>query len=578
MVEVMLIPLHSLLSSGRNNDHPVCHDGQRFVRWREFSRQIVAQTEVLKKRNESRWLLTTGDPQIFAVNLMALLHAGKQVVIPPNSQAGTLAQLENAFDAIIDTKIPALETSFIVPPPLDPQTAIIDVYTSGSAGKPKQVRKTLMQFEVEIDALEELWGATIGRATIVASAPHQHIYGLIFRLLWPLAAGRAFDSVTCARPDILGERLAMLGQSGDTLYVSSPAQLSRLPALTQLDTLRPPPKMIFSSGGPLPRSTAAEFHRHFGHAPTEVFGSTETGGIAWRRQEDMDDGDTWTPLPGVHVGCDEDGALSLRSPFLHNNTPWRMEDAIELRPDGRFRLSGRLDRTVKIEEKRLSLPDMETQLGTHPWVHGTATVALSGQRQSVGAVVVLTIEGRQQLETYGKQIIVQQLRRHLTEHFETVLLPRRWRFPTQLPMNDRGKLTHAALTAMFTSDERLSAVSTVLRPDILAVRREGNAGDQVAIDLRVPAELAHFPGHFPGLHILPGVVQVDWAIRYAHEHLALSGHFKALENIKFLALVLPNTLLNLNLKWETENARLEFCFATGQRKCSSGRVVFSGDT
>lgn len=121
---------------------------------------------------------------------------------------------------------------------------------------------------------------------------------------------------------------------------------------------------------------------------------------------------------------------------------------------------------------------------------------------------------------------------------------------------------------------KMIAKSTVLQPKVLAMRTAGNAGDQIILNLHVPVELAHFSGHFPGLHILPGVVQIDWAVRYAREHLALNGHFKALEHIKFMALVLPDALLELTLKWDTQNTRLEFLFASSQRKYSSGRIVF----
>jgi len=569
----MLTPLHLLLASGRADDHRVCHDGRHFVGWRDFAAQVAARTAALQQRQEARWLLISDDPQQFAGDLLALLHAGKQVVIPPNTQAGTLDQLAGAFDAIVDDKPAPGRTRASAPPPIDPQKAVIDLYTSGSSGTPKQVRKTLAQFESEIETLESLWGKTLGSACLLASAPHQHIYGLLFRLLWPLAAGRAFDTVTCAHPDTLAERLALLGQSGATALVSSPAQLSRLPELVPLDSLQPAPKMIFSSGGPLPTATASAFHRQLGQAPTEVFGSTETGGIAWRRQEDQAAGEVWTTLPGITVDRDDDGALLLHSPFLVGHAPWRMDDAIELLPDRRFRLRGRLDRIVKIEEKRLSLPDLEAQLIAHPWVGSAAAVALSGQRQSVGAVVVLTDDGRQQLLARGKRDTAQHLRRHLAAYFDAVLLPRRWRFPEQLPNNERGKLTQAALSALFAVDEAPTAAQ--LQPEVLAVRSTGEAGDQVVLDLHVGPALAHFSGHFPGQAILPGVVQIDWAVRYARQHLALGGQFTALENIKFLALVLPDARLELTLKWNAANARLEFLFASSERKYSSGRIVFN---
>jgi len=453
-----LKPLHRLLADGRDADHPVCRDGARLVPWQEFAGSVGAHAAAFAVRPETRWLLVSAHPLDFLVQLFALLHAGKQAVIPPNTQPGTLAQLAGAYDAVAGDAPPATASAPLTPltplAPLVAADAIVDLYTSGSTGEPKRVRKTLAQFEAEIDALETLWGATLGDAVVVATAPHHHIYGLLFRLLWPLAAGRAFDAATCAHPDTLGERLALLR---DTALVSSPAQLARLPELVPLASLQPVPRLVFSSGGPLPAAAAAEFARQLGQAPTEVFGSTETGGIAWRRQEDGADGTLWRPLPGVDVGADDDGALALRSPFLPSNAPWRMDDAVELLADGRFHLRGRLDRIVKIEEKRLSLPDLEARLGAHPWVATAAAVALAGRRQTIGAALVLTAEGRAQLAARGRRDTALELRRHLAEHFEAVLLPRRWRFPEQLPLDERGKLTQAALAALFAGDAELAA-------------------------------------------------------------------------------------------------------------------------
>lgn len=116
---------------------------------------------------------------------------------------------------------------------------------------------------------------------------------------------------------------------------------------------------------------------------------------------------------------------------------------------------------------------------------------------------------------------------------------------------------------------------TQLLPEVLSVRHESDV--QVVFDLHVPLELAHFKGHFPDRPILPGVVQLDWAIRLAREHLsqlALYGMFMALENIKFQALVRPDARLALTLRWDAALERLEFVYATRERKYSSGRVLF----
>jgi 3-hydroxymyristoyl/3-hydroxydecanoyl-(acyl carrier protein) dehydratase len=562
------IALHSLLPQGRADDCPVCHDGQRLVLWREFSARVAVQAGLLMARPEKRWLLASDDPQAFVINFLALLHAGKAVVIPPNTQPGTLTALAGVFDACL-SDAPSASGSPLPAPlaAIDPGLAEIDLYTSGSSGEPKRVHKTLLQLEAEVAILESLWGSILGGAPIMATAPHQHIYGLLFRVLWPLSTGRVFDNVTCAHPDMLQQRLATFGRAA---LVSSPAQLSRLPELLTLASLGSQLNVIFSSGGPLLAATAQTFSQQLGAAPIEIFGSTETGGVAWRRQDARADADVWTSFPGIEVTASATGALTLRSPFIASDDPWVMDDGIALLSPGRFRLLGRLDRIVKIEEKRLSLPDMEARLSIHPWIAACALVSLTGRRQSIGAVIVLSAEGRGQVEREGRRALTQALRKHLAGYFEAVLLPRHWRLSEHLPTDARGKLAHAALESLFASAE-----AAVLYPDVLAVNHCTEGNYPLVLDLHVTASLTHFAGHFSGLPILPGVVQVDWAVRYARKYLALEGEFSALENVKFTGLVLPDDRLQLSLKWDAQRARLDFSYATCQRKFSTGRIVFA---
>jgi 3-hydroxymyristoyl/3-hydroxydecanoyl-(acyl carrier protein) dehydratase len=113
-----------------------------------------------------------------------------------------------------------------------------------------------------------------------------------------------------------------------------------------------------------------------------------------------------------------------------------------------------------------------------------------------------------------------------------------------------------------------------LLPEILAVRRGPEGSALVTLDLHVAADIVHFAGHFPGLAMLPGVLQIDWAARLAREYLALNGEFKSMENIKFQALILPDARLALTLNWNAVKGHLEFSYATSQRKYSTGRIVF----
>jgi 3-hydroxymyristoyl/3-hydroxydecanoyl-(acyl carrier protein) dehydratase len=110
-----------------------------------------------------------------------------------------------------------------------------------------------------------------------------------------------------------------------------------------------------------------------------------------------------------------------------------------------------------------------------------------------------------------------------------------------------------------------------LLPEILAERTSQGRAD---LELRVPEDLACFAGHFPGLPILPGVVQIDWAVRLARPRLGLGGEFIGMENLKFLSIVRPGALLTLALELASPG-RLAFLYAHGNARRSSGVVVCS---
>lgn len=410
--------LSQLLAEGRPADWPVALADHDWVTWHDLAQLIDTFSATLPQTV----ILSDEHPLHFLARLLACIRVGRRIIIPPNFQDKTLAEM---------AALPTISSSTAIP--------CLEIYTSGTTGQPKMIPKTLRQLEAECRVLEDCWGAAMGRQTVVATTPYHHIYGLLFRLLWPLSAGRPFDLATAAEPANLKDRL---NAAGESILVSSPAQLSRLPDLLALEQLTPHPSLVFSSGGPLRPDDAQRYREAWGSAPTEILGSTETGGIAWRRQSPGDS--AWTPLPSVHVSQGDDGALILRSPFLPDDTPYRTADQISPDQQGRFQLHGRLDRIVKIAEKRLSLPEMEAWLASHPAVAAAALTAISsGTRQTIGAVLVLSSSSE-----VTRRACIDQLRSHLAERFDRVLLPRKWRFVKRLPYNERGKLATSDLLAI----------------------------------------------------------------------------------------------------------------------------------
>ncbi|WP_228875609.1 AMP-binding protein [Paraburkholderia saeva] len=556
--------LHDLLQSTRTDATPVCRDGDTVTGFATFRTRVLSLVDTLRAQPSTRYALCVDDAYDFACALFALFAAGKVPVIPANATPGYLADLSNAFDAVLtDASLHALVSE--APVVNSMQTATIDpaapltLYTSGSSGTPKPIHKTLAQFNAEVQTLETQWGAAVSDATVLASVPHHHIYGLLFRVMWPLAAGRAFDRSVCIGPMQLQDRIVQC--DGNAVLVSTPAQLSRWPALAGFATLAPVPRVIFSSGGPLALDTAREYATAFGAAPVEIYGSTETGGIAWRQQSESE---AWQPVAGIEVRRDEDGALNVRSPHLDHAGWHRTDDAITFDDDGRFRLRGRLDRVIKLEGKRVSLPELEARLALHPYVAQAAVVPLAGAtRERIGALVALTDAGSAALRSEGRVALAKILRRHLTAWFDVVVLPRHWRFRSALPFDVRGKLPAAAVAAAF--DARSEGV------EVLA---EARTGDDVHYDLRVPPELAHFAGHFPGLPILPGVVQVDWAIRLAADHVADARAIASVDRLKFMAPVPPGAMLSLKLSHDAARRRVQFTYRLGERECASGVIVY----
>ena len=546
------IPLGELLSRGRTAGYPVADGPEGAKSWDDLIREVSGWKAAFAARPETRFLLHEEDSWTFACALLGAWAAGKHSAVPGDALPATLDAL-----ALPRVREP-LHAPAAMPGRLDLVRAIpggaLTVYTSGSTGKPAAFAKSFAQLSSEIESLENTFGAGLGPAAILSTVSHQHIYGLLFKILWPLCSGRVIYLPGLFYPE---EILAAVRKTNTAALISSPAHLKRLPEALDWASVQDRWRAVFSSGGPLPFEGARKTRALFGRAPFEVYGSSETGGIAWR--ERAAESSPWRSFPKVTVELEAaSGALRVRSPHLPNEGWFTTADKAKMTPDG-FELFGRLDRIVKVEEKRVSLDAVEAALLGSGLAAEARVLALAGDGR-LGAVVVPSADG-QSLE---RKILQERLRASLAKSVQSVAIPKRWRFASALPLNASGKVTEDSLRLLFDARPRL--------PEVTAVSKD--APGHAVLSLRLPKDLFYFDGHFPGAPILPGVVQIDWAVHYAKEQLGLEGSFLKIEALKFHQVLAAGDAAELVLAYDAEKGRLKFEYRSARGRHSSGSLSF----
>ena len=401
----------------------------------------------------ARWALCFDDSLLFTQALLACALGGYQAILPGHQRLAGLQALQAQFDGLLTDgelpgaalAVPQLRLPLLVADDereadgaaLPPERLDLTLFSSGSTGEPKAIPKAWPQLEAELRVQMALWGERLADTRVLASVSHQHIYGLLFRILLPLALGRPFDRRSIDYP----EQLAL--QTAPWCLIASPAFLSRLdPAIPAAGC-----RLIVSSGGPLQPGDAQQAKLLLGQLPVEIFGSSETGGIGWRQRHQ---GQTpWTALPGVEVRVGPDQGLLLRSPFLAEDDWLACADRILMTGAG-FELLGRQDRVVKLEEKRISLDEVEARLQALVEVESAAVLPLlQGQRQILGAVLVLSEAGTARWAELGQGRFLLALRQQLRPWLEPVALPRSVRRVEQMPVNAQGKRPWPQLKELF---------------------------------------------------------------------------------------------------------------------------------
>ena len=458
-----LFPITKFKADSRKDDYIVCYDDvwskKDYKTWKDFLTDTAKMRAFFDSQSAKEYILHCEDYWYFLCTFVAILQCKKTVYITQNITESFMAEVKKpGVSFITDQNVPLDDTSFFIPdliekasmaseseirttPEINDEETEIYLYTSGSTGKPKAVRHTMKEIETDNSVVISLWGEEYFKRKQITTVSQHHVYGFYWCICLPFTLGLPFRRKRIEFPSEF-EKLT------DTSYVlvSTPAFLKR--TVEVLDKLDMKDVFISVSGGAVSEDLAVSTEKLFGFCPMEGYGSTETSGIAYRQQSR--DGLVWTPYDCVKLWVGEDGCLNVKSPFIKDPAGVATADLVELYDDGRFLLKGRADSIVKIEEKRISMTEVENRLLETGLVSEVKVVALSNEvRQYLAAAVVLNKEGREKFAGSEKFEMNRWFHDFLMKYFENVVIPKKWRFVEKLPSDVQGKVHKLEVMALF---------------------------------------------------------------------------------------------------------------------------------
>ena len=452
-----ILPSNFFLSNNTENEDLFYHKNKN-ISFQNFCKMVANFLHKLKTVPYQTFGIYSLNTLSFSVGFFALLLLRKTIVILSNTQKETIKTLEKTVDAFlflekINTLLPQIiieenaadiaENDFNFLTSISDKSEII-FYTSGSTGEPKAIKKSLYNLEKEIQELHRMWGKNIKNNAYISTVSHQHIYGFLFRFLWPLAEKNAIHTDPISTPEQL---IKLCCYFKNCILISSPAFISRISKYSDMYSFSVFPNLIFSSGSALAYDTAQKTKKLMKSVPIEILGSTETGGIAYRTQNNDD---WWTPFSSLQLKVNSNGELMLKSPYIYNSkTYYTTNDIIEFGARKKFQLKGRSDRIIKTEEKRISLVEIELSLLKHPYVLEAYTLLLETDRREIGAIIKLTPKGEKYFSAEGKRNLNLLLKKYLLNYIELITVPRKWRYVSEIPINTQGKYVNKTIQKLF---------------------------------------------------------------------------------------------------------------------------------
>ena len=381
----------------------------------------------------------------FLVGFAAALVRGQTTLLPHSRAPGALSQIARDYGSsycLVDgTEQVEQLPSYRIPKrtwsptdkakvpqiPID-HTALV-AFTSGSTGSPHPYCKTWGSLvSVARSTGTRLGLKTSDHLTVVATVPHQHMYGLEASMMLPIQHGMAFHVGRPLFPEDVRSALAEV--PSPRMLVTTPLHIR---ACVAARSRLPHVECILSATAPLLSSLAKQAETLFHTSVYEVYGFTEAGSVATRRTVAED---VWHALDGITLH-QESAGCSLRAPYLRG--PILFPDLVSLQEPHRFVLHGRGTDLVNIGGHRGSLSDLSQKLNEIEGVQDGVFFLPDDTGTSVTRLIAFVVAPEKAPE-------------HLLSALRTVIdplfLPRPLYLVPHLPRNETGKLTRAALLGL----------------------------------------------------------------------------------------------------------------------------------
>ena len=541
-----------------------CYSEEGLKTQADFLRDIAALRQFVTENPWKVYILHSENLYYFAVAFTGILQAKKKLAISANTGSEFIKEISDRETIFLPEeqirKICASREIFSMRQESIDLQADIVLWTSGTTGEPKKVHKKFKNLVLERDELAKLWGNAAKDCLFCKTVSHHHIYGLLCSFLLPLYLGAPFFAERIEMPGVL-EKLP----NKNIVLVSSPAFLKRIPQTESFRKL--PISMIFCSGGVLPFENAKHAESVFGKWPVEIYGSTETGGIAHRVSKN---GPEWEPFSVCSLSLASNDCLIVESPYIAEKK-FETGDLAVFLDNSKFELKGRADSIVKIEEKRISLSEIEMRIMSSGLTQEVCVLALSGKRQYTAAAIVLNQKGKEKF--LGASMFQKNsfFKKELSKFLENVVIPKKWRYAESFAQDAQGKIKRQEIEALFNSKPREN-----YQIKSISLETSENNEKKMLAKIVFPKCSDFFDGHFPQFPLLPAVAQVDTVIRISNKYLNSPINLKKISKIKFTLPILPDAEMSLRICSLEKEGRLNFEFFSEQnKKHSSGTIIIA---